>query len=81
MKKNMSEVGFEPTPTFVDQNALGHFFWPKDLILESGALDHSAILTMVIRECKRDCSPSDSIWNKNMLQVRFELTTSASLAP
>ena len=25
MKKNMSEVGFEPTPTFVDQNAPGHF--------------------------------------------------------
>ena len=24
-------------------------YWPKDLILESGALDHSAILTMVIR--------------------------------
>ena len=56
-------------------------YWPKDLILESGALDHSAILTMVSRECKRDCSRNDSIWNKNMLQVRFELTTSASLAP
>ena len=49
--------------------------------LESGALDHSAILTMIIRQRKRDCTPSDSIWNKNMLQVRFELTTSASLAP
>ena len=24
-KKQVSEVGFEPTPTFVDQNALGHF--------------------------------------------------------
>ena len=23
-KKQVSEVGFEPTPTFVDQNALGH---------------------------------------------------------
>ena len=24
-KKQVSGVGFEPTPTFVDQNALGHF--------------------------------------------------------
>ena len=39
----MSEVGFEPTPTIVDQNT------PSDLMeevtLESGALDRSAILT------------------------------------
>ena len=43
-KKNVSEVGFEPTPTYVDQNAQ-----PADtaegLNLESGALDRSAILT------------------------------------
>ena len=24
IRKSLSEVGFEPTPTFVDQNALGH---------------------------------------------------------
>ena len=42
-KKVLSEVGFEPTPTFVDQNA--HSYEVKSLTLESGALDRSAILT------------------------------------
>ena len=37
----MSEVGFEPTPTYVDQNTRKG----RLLHLESGALDHSAILT------------------------------------
>ena len=37
----MSEVGFEPTPTDVDQNTL----FLQKTYLESGALDHSAILT------------------------------------
>ena len=39
--KTLSEVGFEPTPTFVDQNAPIR----KSFTLESGALDRSAILT------------------------------------
>ena len=39
-KTRLSEVGFEPTPPFGDQNALG-----EGRHLESGALDHSAILT------------------------------------
>ena len=39
-KKYLSEVGFEPTPTFVDQNTRY-----EGIYLESGALDHSAILT------------------------------------
>ena len=39
--KTLSEVGFEPTPTFVDQNAPVR----KSFTLESGALDRSAILT------------------------------------
>ena len=56
-------------------------WWPKDLFLESGALDHSAILTMIMFSCRSDQFLSESILNKNMLQVRFELTTSASLAP
>ena len=43
-KKFLSEVGFEPTPTFVDQNA--HFIEAKSIALESGALDRSAILTL-----------------------------------
>ena len=39
--KTLSEVGFEPTPTFVDQNTPVR----KSSTLESGALDRSAILT------------------------------------
>ena len=39
----VSEVGFEPTPSFEDQNA--HFKEAKSVSLESGALDRSAILT------------------------------------
>ena len=41
----MSEVGFEPTPSFEDQNT--HFSEAKSLSLESGALDRSAILTLL----------------------------------
>ena len=43
-KKRLSEVGFEPTPTFVDQNTPVR----KSSTLESGALDRLAILTCVI---------------------------------
>ena len=56
--KTVSEVGFEPTPTYVDQNPLGlwkatetsratrmYSYVQKELNLESGALDRSAILT------------------------------------
>ena len=49
MKKSLSEVGFEPTPTYVDQNSLSQGEL-KEVILESGALDHSAILTYEARE-------------------------------
>ena len=41
----ISEVGFEPIPTFMDQNA--HLFKVKRLLLESGALDHLTILTLL----------------------------------
>ena len=44
-KDILSEVGFEPTPTFVDQNA--HCNVVKSLSLESGALDRLAILTFL----------------------------------
>ena len=44
-KKLLSEVGFEPTPSFEDQNA--HFSEAKSVSLESGALDRSAILTLL----------------------------------
>ena len=45
-KKNfLSEVGFEPTPSFEDQNS--HFTEAKSITLESGALDRSAILTLL----------------------------------
>ena len=43
-KKYVSEVGFEPTPTYVDQNTR----YEGLIHLESGALDHSAILTTEI---------------------------------
>ena len=45
----MSEVGFEPTPSFEDQNpqCVIHILTVDKLSLESGALDHSAILTFV----------------------------------
>ena len=43
--KTLSEVGFEPTPTFVDQNTPVR----KSSTLESGALDRSAILTCHFR--------------------------------
>ena len=39
----VSDVGFEPTPTFVDQNTHSHEW--EGINLESGALDHSANLT------------------------------------
>ena len=41
IEKALSDVGFEPTPTFVDQNTP---VW-KSFTLESGALDRSANLT------------------------------------
>jgi hypothetical protein len=47
MKKYLSEVGFEPTPSDEDQNALS-LSASKEL-LESGALDRSAILTYYYR--------------------------------
>ena len=39
----VSEVGFEPTPAFADQKSLS--VEQISVVLESGALDHSAILT------------------------------------
>ena len=40
-QNDLSEVGFEPTPPFGDQKP----HWYGRYNLESGALDHSAILT------------------------------------
>jgi hypothetical protein len=45
VKKFLSEVGFEPTPSDEDQNALS--LSVSKVYLESGALDHSAILTLL----------------------------------
>ena len=44
-RKGLSEVGFEPTPTFVDQNTQSATISQRRFTLESGALDRSAILT------------------------------------
>ena len=41
----VSGVGFEPTPAYVDQNALLCSSTKQGFPLESGALDRSAILT------------------------------------
>ena len=41
-------MGFEPTPTFVDQNTQPDWQVGRNT-LESGALDHSAMLTYTIR--------------------------------
>ena len=41
-KSFLSEVGFEPTPSFEDQKSQ---IIEKGISLESGALDRSAILT------------------------------------
>ena len=42
----VSEVGFEPTPSYEDQNAL-YYLSGESVNLESGALDRSAILTLL----------------------------------
>ena len=49
-KKNLSEVGFEPTPSYEDQNSLSISLRKENL--ESGALDRSAILTCYENESK-----------------------------
>ena len=46
-EKLVSEVGFEPTPSFEDQNAHTRALRAR-CSLESGALDRSAILTCVV---------------------------------
>ena len=48
-RKRLSEVGFEPTPTFVDQNTPVR----KSSTLESGALDRSAILTCAFEKISK----------------------------
>ena len=49
-KKMLSEVGFEPTLSYEDQNSLcSPLSRGQGNHLESGALDHSAILTELFR--------------------------------
>ena len=43
----VSDVGFEPTPSSEDQNSLPIPYKGTRLCLESGALDHSANLTVL----------------------------------
>ena len=45
--KVLSGVGFEPTPSTEDQKSHTTLYPRARIILESGALDHSAILTTV----------------------------------
>ena len=48
LQKCLSEVGFETTPAYADQNTHNSQQCKQGIILESGALDHSAILTSEI---------------------------------
>ena len=54
IQKDWSEGGFEPPPTYVDQNTPVK---ERDLTLESGALDRSAILTRYFVVDKVKISP------------------------
>ena len=52
-KKMLSEVGFEPTLSYEDQNSLcSPLSRGQGIYLESGALDHSAILTELVHLAK-----------------------------
>ena len=46
--KMLSEVGFEPTPSYEDQKSRMLLLSTGKEYLESGALDRSAILTIVL---------------------------------
>ena len=59
--KTLSEVGFEPTPTFVDQNTPVR----KSSTLESGALDRSAILTCQL------VKNNETLNRMQFLRIRF----------
>ena len=68
IKKNLSEVGFEPTPTYVDQNA--QLAMRARLVhLESGALDHSATLT----------ATTTNVQNATFIRTRVKLSTTKQL--
>ena len=60
MKKKHVRSGIRTHAHICGPECSWPLYWPKDLILESGALDHSAILTVIIGQRKRDCPPSDS---------------------
>ena len=69
----MSGVGFEPTPSIEDQKSLLVPDQGTRLVgLESGALDHSANLTLylcLVEKADRVCE------NKNLSRARLELAT------
>ena len=65
----LSEVGFEPTPTIVDQNAL--LSGVKEC-LESGALDRSATLTLLKERRKNVCQIFKELLNCYTCETRFD---------
>ena len=70
--KTLSGVGFEPTPSIEDQNSPTVPYQGTRHSLESGALDHSANLTVCLRVNKYSSSP----WTKQKLScARLELAT------
>ena len=54
LSKVLSDVGFEPTPSYEDQNSHFNSLSESKGNLESGALDHSANLTVELDWPKSD---------------------------
>ena len=75
-KRLLSEVGFEPTPSFEDQNT--HFSEAKSLSLESGALDRSAILTLLMNNARKKYFYTEEfkIWRQILRIDTFRLMLS-----
>ena len=72
MAKTLSGVGFEPTPSIEDQNSPAVPYQGTRHSLESGALDHSANLTVWLRLHKSRSSPGQK---QKLSRARLELAT------
>lgn len=65
-------MGFEPTPSFEDQNAWDPTNRASNRELESGALDRSAILTLALCYCDSDLFwLAEPMWKQNGHQKMF----------
>ena len=68
----MSGVGFEPTPSIEDQKSLAVPYQGTRLCLESGALDHSANLTLRVSVPKTEHNHGKT---QKLSRARLELAT------